>query len=560
MSALDPALVVAVGKADDRRKLVAELLASLVARGTAESVNDDDVTIPGNPAPPFILQAIRSLSAAGVPAGAALRRRLLERDWASEKITDLLSAVVLAGDVTFSDALLTELRDIREFERDRERDRREAESARRLARALDEGSEELAEIARTEIQEIRRDAPRRQDELDLVCLADVKDEPIEWLVPARIAVAVPNLIAGEPGVGKSLFAAKLAAIGSVGGVMPGATTACEPFSTLILAAEDSPARIRPRVVAAGGDPSRVKILRGIFPRSGPSGPVYLSAHLPQIEQAIERTGARLVVIDPAGAFVGPGVDAHRDHELRPVLEGLARLAERRKVAVLVLAHLNKLTGASALRRVIGGIAWVAVSRSALILARDRNENGRVVLAAIKSNLAELPGAMAFEIKCAGEGAAPYLETIPGTVETTADALVADDREERDGAVGEAVAFLKSALDPAGEWRKSAEVSAAAEEAGIATRTLKRARKKLGVERCKEGKEWMMRLLGPDGGQKGQEGHPPKGSGSIGPVPELPARGYVSAEGESAGPSREEVMNVGMDEERCRVALEGGSRP
>jgi hypothetical protein len=530
-SAPDSRLVLAAAVGIARRKLVVQVLAAAIATGQIDGVDDDDVAIHGDPAPTNILGAIRFHLAAGVPPGPVLAHQIFAAKWTTKRETDLLAEVAVAGSVPLSDAVLEELREIRGFERDRERDRREAEAAGRLVRALDAGSEELAVIARAELQEVRRDAPRRQDELDLVALCDVEDEPIEWLVPDRIAIGVLNLVAGEPGVGKSLFATKLAAIGSVGGVFPGSAVPCEPFSTLLLAAEDLPARIRARVLAAGGDPSRVILFRGIRLPSGLSGPVNFSEHLSQIERAIERTGARLVVFDPAGAFVGPGVDAHKDHELRPLLEGLARVAERRKVAVLILAHLNKLVGVRASHRVIGGTAWIAASRSALLLAKDGSKQERVVLAAIKSNLAELSKAMAFEIRSAGKGAAPFLELLPGTVETTADALVAVDRPERDGAVGEAVAFFETALAPAGEWRKSAEISKAAEDAGIAPRTLKRARKRLQIEREKRGKEWVIRLPAPEGSQGSQEDLFTKGSGPVGPLP-------ASAEETGGGPQRE----------------------
>jgi len=530
-TASDPRLVIAVAVADARRKLVVQVLAAAIATGSVDGVDDDDVTIPGDPAPPIVLAAIRSHVAAGVPAGAALRHRLLGSKWSSAKETDLLAELALAPEVPCSAVVLEELREIREFERDRERDRSEAALARRLAHALDEGSEELAETARTELQEVRRDAPRKHDELDLVTLSEVKDEPIEWLVPDRIAIGVVNLVAGEPGVGKSLYATMLAARGSVGGVLPGAAGPCEPFSTLLLAAEDLPARIRARVLAAGGDPSRICLLRGIRLPSGSSGPIYFAQHLSQLERAIERTNPRLVVFDPAGAFVDPGVDAHKDHELRPLLEGLARVAERRKVAVLILAHLNKLSGARASHRVLGSIAWIAASRSALLLAKGGAEQERVVLAAIKSNLAGLPSAMAFEIKSAGEGGAPYLEALPGTIKTTADALVADDRQDSGGALGEAAAFLETALAPAGEWRKSADVLKAAKEAGIKEKTLKRARKRLGVEGDKPGKEWLIRLPAPNESQGGQGGQSLKGVDPLGPHP-------ASTEESGGGPQRE----------------------
>jgi len=101
--------------------------------------------------------------------------------------------------------------------------------------------------------------------------------------------------------------------------MPDGTEGSAAAGVMILSAEDGLAdTIRPRVDAAGGDPSMIV---GLTPDDGPTGDRLLSLpeDIPVIEQGVEDVAAGLVIIDPLVAFFGSKIDSHRDQDVRRVL-------------------------------------------------------------------------------------------------------------------------------------------------------------------------------------------------------------------------------------------------
>lgn len=95
-----------------------------------------------------------------------------------------------------------------------------------------------------------------------------------------------------------------------------------------------------------------------------------------LEQAIIQTGARLVILDPIQAYVGPRVDINRANEVRTVMSTIGRLAEKYKAAVVLVGHLNKSFGGKSSYRGLGSIDFQASARSVLIVGKLR-ENPQV---------------------------------------------------------------------------------------------------------------------------------------------------------------------------------------
>ena len=109
----------------------------------------------------------------------------------------------------------------------------------------------------------------------------------------------------------------------------------------------------------GADLDRVHRVDGLAAADGKPAPFSL-AHYNNLERELEkRPGVRLVVIDPAGAYIGKaGCDDHRDSDLRALLGPLAELAARRGVTVLLVKHLNKGVAARAVNKVGGSTGYV----------------------------------------------------------------------------------------------------------------------------------------------------------------------------------------------------------
>jgi len=93
-----------------------------------------------------------------------------------------------------------------------------------------------------------------------VKLSGVKTQQIDWLWQRRIPLGKITILDGDPGMGKSLLAINIAACISTGRPMPDDTPGRQG-SIILIAPEDSAEdTIKPRMEAAGGDPSKVFLL------------------------------------------------------------------------------------------------------------------------------------------------------------------------------------------------------------------------------------------------------------------------------------------------------------
>jgi RecA-family ATPase len=184
-----------------------------------------------------------------------------------------------------------------------------------------------------------------------------------------------SLVAGEAGLGKSTLTVKLAADVTHGRLE--GELSDEPRDVLIATAEDHFASVVwGRLTAARADMDRVHRIH-VEDRDG-EGLITLPDDVAEIERrcgelAIAGRPVALVVVDPVSAFIGGGVDTHREAAVRRVLAPLAGLAERQDLAVLGVAHLNKDQAAKLLNRVSGSVAFGAAPRSVLAFAHDPDD-------------------------------------------------------------------------------------------------------------------------------------------------------------------------------------------
>lgn len=323
----------------------------------------------------------------------------------------------------------------------------------------------------------------------LVRLSDVRPESVEWLWPGRIALGKLTLLAGDPGLGKSLVTLDLAARVSRGAAWPdasGVATACG--GVVLLSAEDGIAdTIRPRLDAAGADVSRILALEAVrtsaTPEEGASESARafdLSRDLSALERAIESAPqCRLVVIDPITAYLG-GTDSHKNADIRGLLAPLSSIAGRHRIAVVVVTHLNKSRGGPAIYRAMGSLAFAAAARAAWVVSKDKDDPGRRFLLPIKNNIAANTGGLAYRIEATGAGDYPSVVWELGEVNLSADAVLCDERPgggertERDDVVEWLSDFLSNGPRSAKDVRREAA------DAGHSLATVRRAKTLIGV--------------------------------------------------------------------------------
>jgi putative DNA primase/helicase len=364
-------------------------------------------------------------------------------------------------------------------------------------------------------------------------LSEYEARPVWWLWPGRVPVGKVTLVCGDPGVGKSFLMMDMAARvtggwewpedslreeegsrgntgvleqppvarGSEGAAAQGGGQAevgadfgqGEPgrgrpgslelrrvrkqCSVLVMAGEDDPFdTMRPRIERAGGDTSRVVLLRAVqhVGHAGEWLPA-LDRHVGQIGSVLKKMDRpRLVIIDPVTAFLGRANSAS-NAAVRGVLDELSDMAASHGVAVVCVTHVNKAASLRAMYRVMGSLAFAASPRMVWRVEREGEGRGdsRSVMRALKNNLGGEAGAIGFRVV---DGRVVW-ERVREPVEA-----------EVPGALEEACRFLEMVLKDGP--RGAVEVVGEAGRVGISVGTLRRAKGVLGVVARKEGAGWV----------------------------------------------------------------------
>jgi hypothetical protein len=355
-----------------------------------------------------------------------------------------------------------------------------------------------------------------------VTLANVAPEHVNWVWPGRLPAGKLATLDGDPGLGKSTLVLDIAARITNGGPMPDGHELAGPADVIVMSAEDGMAdTIRPRLDAAGADVSRVHVFASVTYADDhgrlQTRPPSIPADIDALEHEVARTGAALVVIDVLNAFLAGTVDSYRDQDVRRVLHRLAIAAEHTGAVIVVLRHLSKSGGDKAIYRGGGSIGIIGAARVGLIVGIDPGDPNRNVLAVVKSNLAAIPKALAYQLVDAAEhGCARVLWL--GTVDYRANDLVGAPNTGQPEDL-DASGALTQILASGPLWVKQAQDAMA--EAGFTKEQTRRAKEKLNVRSVKVGRPgdshsgWQW--VGPDPAEDGRL-TPEDGKGGTSPEP------------------------------------------
>jgi hypothetical protein len=344
-----------------------------------------------------------------------------------------------------------------------------------------------AEAADSLKQAFGRDSrePWIRDGAIAVPFASIKPKAVEWVISKRVPAGMLTVVAGDPGLGKSMVTVGWAASVSQGSFfLPAA-------AVLMLSAEDSSATtIRPRLEAAGADLDRVHEIQMCV--GGQEVGLVIPDHVADLERLIVEKQAALVVLDPINALIGGRINTWRDSDVRRVLAPLTAMAGRTGAAVVVVMHLTKGNASEAIYRISGSIAYIGQARIAFLLARDPDDpdgdqGNRRVLAQMKSNIGRYAPSLQYEIE---EVVLPGGITTARLVEPGespySDHDLLDARKTRgDGErkIDQATDLLLDTLGD-GQWHPIEPIKAEAKRAGITLSTLERAKRDLRVENNK----------------------------------------------------------------------------
>lgn len=237
-------------------------------------------------------------------------------------------------------------------------------------------------------------------QVSLVRADTVSLRPIRWLWQDWLAAGKFQVLAGQPGTGKTTIALAFAATVSTGGVWPDGSHAAAA-EVLIWSGEDDPQdTLAPRLLAMGADMSRVHFV-GVVREGASTRPFDPARDIEPLLASAGRLGrVALLVVDPVVSAIN--ADDHKNGAVRRSLQPLVDLAVALDCAVLGIHHLSKgSSGRDPVERVTGSLAFAAVARAVLIAAKlpeNQGEGGGRLLTLAKSNIGKDVGAFAYDLE------------------------------------------------------------------------------------------------------------------------------------------------------------------
>lgn len=239
--------------------------------------------------------------------------------------------------------------------------------------------------------------------LSLRSFDQIQEGVLRWAVPAYFPAGQLAMISGDGGEGKSLVTIHLASAMTRGQPAFNLTyTTPGPQRVVLMACEDdASSTLKPRLLAADADLSRVFLVDGVRDKKGKLLPFSL-AHIDRIAVTLERLkDVGLVLIDPVSAYLGgTNVNPGRDDEVRTLLEPLRLLGTRFNTLILMVKHFNKSTGPVARSRIADAAGWRNAARASYLVLPDPGNELHKLLLPDKLNGAPLPPGLCYQVRLA----------------------------------------------------------------------------------------------------------------------------------------------------------------
>jgi hypothetical protein len=207
------------------------------------------------------------------------------------------------------------------------------------------------------------------------------------------------------------------------------------------------------------------------------------AHCDLLRNAIrQRPDTVALVLDPISSFQG-STDSNKVSQVRQFTAVLTQLAEEFDIALLGIHHFNKGKRDHAGDSISGSHAYRDASRAIWLFALDSDDRDRRLMVCDKNNWAEKhPPGLAYRI------IAGRIQYEADPLEMTSDELMGQGNQQQ---LDVAYAWLAAQLSTGPQTVVNLQL--AAMMAGISERTLRRAKKSLGVVSDRDGTGWRWSL-------------------------------------------------------------------
>lgn len=316
-----------------------------------------------------------------------------------------------------------------------------------------------------------------REKLHLTPFSEIEELDVTYLYPPYIQLGTGTILAGPPGVGKSMLTCGIAAAVSNGWAMPDQDGKViknqnEPANVILMNGEDDPSRVlKKRLRLCGADMSRIYFPWGIDIDEHEKR-LFTLQDLPLLREAMIELMPKLVIIDPIQLFLGPKVDMNRSNEVRPLLTQVANLGSDFDASMLMVAHPPKGAQTRAIYKIAGTFDFGGTCRSVLIADHNPdNPATQSILAQSKNNGGPKGISQVYSF---AEGKFEWCGISP----LTAENLEGPARGPKGDKQNEALSFLFKVLREQDQTLETIKKMAASE--GISMSTVYRAKAEAGV--------------------------------------------------------------------------------
>ena len=315
-------------------------------------------------------------------------------------------------------------------------------------------------------------------DIDLICFDEVKHKAVNWLWYPYLPLGRLTLIVGDPGVGKSYLTIDWASRVSSG--------KCFPFYDEILSKDEiKPSKvifqngedgiedtIKERLNNCGANQKNIFIINEI------DNPLFNLNDLERFEKALKEQRPKLIIIDPLQRYLG-SISMNSANEVRQLLAPINNLAIKYDCAIVLVMHRNKSKTSDDVYRALGSIDFVGIARSMLSVIIDYETEEKKIVHT-KSSLGQKGQTIIFDID---DNGVKYITQIDNY---RCDINTLKPKEE-------AKEFILTILRENGGNFGATEISNKAKELDIASATLSRAKKELGVKSIQIQGKWYWEL-------------------------------------------------------------------
>lgn len=305
--------------------------------------------------------------------------------------------------------------------------------------------------------------------------SDVSVEDIKWLWYPYIPYGKITLVQGDPGSGKSTFVINLIASLTMGRQPYSNKPLPTPKKVIYQCSEDGISdTIKPRLIRAGADCSMVAFIE--------EGESLLTLNDERILEAIIEFKVDVVVIDPIQAYIENDSDLMVAGKTRKLMRKLGAWAATYNCAIILVGHMNKKEGSKDLYRGMGSIDMVAAARSVLHI--EVEDEVRIVHQ-IKNSLAQKGQDVQYQI--GADNWFHWIKAEDNDLDKSNIYINEDNFNKHDSIINIMINELKT-----GD-KRAEEMSTLFSNLGFTERTVKRAKREIGVNSYRKAGHWYWTL-------------------------------------------------------------------